>query len=535
MISEAGYHRACHVIDTGHVAELLEQAIRTDRRGRKRALPIRVFLVGAMLAASRGSLTIEDIHTTLTEELPLALQRDLGVLRTTVDPQTGDEAETPFPISRLYSLSRTITAKLSHGATSAPKLNPDQRARRAAALQQVVDALIDATVPDIAGASYALDATGVWAWAIGRKATAGKKRADTNTTTADDGRKHRRRRPNGPDDLDARWGIKTGKDGKDQPYFGYEIHTVVSVPDIGHDPAHRPALVHAMTVTPASTDVVEPSLRLLDHLADTGRPVRDLAVDRHYSYKAYDRWAAQLTRRGIHQVLDLRSDEHGWHDYNGARIVDGWPHCPATPDKLGVIQRPGPGAKPAQVKEFAAKIQLRQRYAMRRVAGPDDTGKTRWECPAIAGTIGCPLREGSEQVARELGLPIVQNPPREHAPKCCTQRTTLIPPGEHMKHAQDDYWGSAAWKHSFDRRTYVEGIYGNLKNPSTENVRRGHFRVMGLPLVTLLLAIAVAACNLRQLRNWYNRTGNQAAPDPCGPGTAASALSIADNPRPKAA
>ena len=62
-----------------------------------------------------------------------------------------------------------------------------------------------------------------------------------------------------PASVDARWGIKTGKDGKEQRYFGYEIHTLVSVPDIGHDPAHRPALVHAMTVTPASTDVVQSS------------------------------------------------------------------------------------------------------------------------------------------------------------------------------------------------------------------------------------------------------------------------------------
>ena len=47
-----------------------------------------------------------------------------------------------------------------------------------------------------------------------------------------------------------------------------------------------------------------------------------------------------------------------------------------------------------------------------------------------------------------------------------------------------------------------------MKNPSTENLRRGVFRFTGLPLVTLAVAASVTACNVRQLRNWHDRTGN---------------------------
>ncbi|MDP5185511.1 hypothetical protein QOZ88_23000 [Blastococcus sp. BMG 814] len=83
-----------------------------------------------------------------------------------------------------------------------------------------------------------------------------------------------------------------------------------------------------------------------------------------------------------------------------------------------------------------------------------------------------------------------------------------------MKHSQDEYWGDRRWTASWNRRTYVEGAFGNLKNPDTENTRRGYFRFTGLPLVTLAMAFAVTASNVRQLRNWHQRTG---AGDPAHP------------------
>lgn len=62
------------------------------------------------------------------------------------------------------------------------------------------------------------------------------------------------------------------------------------------------------------------------------------------------------------------------------------------------------------------------------------------------------------------------------------------------------------------RRTHVEGSFGNLKNPDTENVRRGWTRLVGLVKTSLMLVIAQAAANLRLLRAWAARTGDRTDP-----------------------
>jgi hypothetical protein len=73
---------------------------------------------------------------------------------------------------------------------------------------------------------------------------------------------------------------------------------------------------------------------------------------------------------------------------------------------------------------------------------------------------------------------------------------------------QKEYWGSHPWRLSNNRRTrrtYVEGVFGNLKNASAENVTRGTFRITGLARVPLFLGIAATAHNIRQLRNWNTK------------------------------
>jgi len=67
------------------------------------------------------------------------------------------------------------------------------------------------------------------------------------------------------------------------------------------------------------------------------------------------------------------------------------------------------------------------------------------------------------------------------------------------------YWGSDEWITSFNRRTHVEGSYGNLKNTNTENINRGWCCVVGLVKTSLLLAVAVTASNIRLLRAWAKR------------------------------
>ena len=507
-----------HVVDTEGAADALKEALRTTRRGRPQRGNPRTFLVLLLLAAADGELTIERMHQIGTRELPRDAQLRLGTVRSA----GGRLVE--MPIAELYYISRTVTKKLSWTGRHAEGLGEPERDRRRQALRDISDRLLRGTLPPRPGRSYALDESAVWAWANGRK---GQKGA---LGSPGGGREPASVCP------DAAWGTKTGKNGQQDHYFGYGLHALVRVPDLRPGPSFTddddPILLEAIELTPASTDVVDVSLNLLDRVRER-QEVRDLAADRHYSYKEWGRWANELWTRGIHPVLDLREDEHGFRDFNGARIAASWPHCPATPNRLGAIPRPGPTSSPADKDRFASKIRERQTYAMRRVKSHVPDGVSRWECPAWAGKLGCPLVEGSVDAARQLELPVVAKPPSVPGrPRCCTQRTFMLrvdPPHEGdsprqrevkkklaqaMKHAQDEYWGDPRWQVSFNRRTYVEGIFGNLKNPNTENLHRGLFRFTGLPLATLAITAAAAAANVRQLRNWHQRTGNGDAMNP---------------------
>ena len=65
---------------------------------------------------------------------------------------------------------------------------------------------------------------------------------------------------------------------------------------------------------------------------------------------------------------------------------------------------------------------------------------------------------------------------------------------------------------SFNRRSRVEASFGLLKNDATGNVKRGWTRQVGIIKTTLLLAVAPAASNLRQLLIWSRTTGDVTDP-----------------------
>jgi hypothetical protein len=324
----------------------------------------------------------------------------------------------------------------------------------------------------------------------------------------------------------AGWGVKTHKSGKRSSYFGYALHALIRVPDVvkgdGKEPRTdlhaEPRLIEDVALTPASTDVVDVTLELVTNTIGRGHPVRDLLGDRHYSYKQFDRWAHRLWWLGVRPVLDLRQNDLGAVDFDGAIILAGTPHC-GVPEALRRLERPAKTASRAEKVRFAAQIQERQQYAMYRNKTPWGTGggdgKTRWRCAARNGTAGCPRVAGSVEVAIANGLPIV-TPPENELP-WCRRDTVTIPPGPHMKHQQEEYWGSPAWLNSWDRRTYIEGAFGRMKNHHTGNIRRGFVCLTGRALVTIAVTAATVAYNLRELEDWYERATRYEADTPAAP------------------
>jgi hypothetical protein len=323
------------------------------------------------------------------------------------------------------------------------------------------------------------------------------------------------------------WGVKTAKSGKRSSFFGYCLHPLLAVPDAGRggkraskaERYREPLLVEEFDVTPASTDIVESALSMVKKRLGRGRPVIDLLGDRHFSYKKTHRWAQPLWRLKVRQVLDLRKNDHRPSYFEGAIIIDGTPHLD-PPEHLRVLQRPGRGASPQERDKFEQAVAERQKYAYKRRktawsrndGKPGGDGTTRWLSPVMAGTVGCPHDPISVEVARQNGQPILDAD--RHQESACVGGPLWIPPGVHMKVHQEHYWGSPEWLVSWNRRTYVEGAFGLMKNYMTGNIHRGWSQLTGQALVTLGLTAVVVAYNLRELENWYARASEHCPDNP---------------------
>ncbi len=563
MITQRDINTIQHVVFDSGAAEKFEAALRKSKAGRPSNFRPSLFLVGMLLAAQmRKHIFLTDMHKALTEELPLETQFAWGIRKADV-ASDGTPDIWLLSIDDLQNVSRAVLARLNYSKQRCPdRQTPgdmsDERARRYEAITDIMDTLISATlIPRPQGAEdYALDGSGLWANERAQRAIpkadlifededhfglSGSQGADSDeyqiscaeaasaTSEAAQASTGKRKRPGkgkaprsaatrrpkkgGPSDAD--YGAKTGKNGQVEVFYGYELHGLVRAPESRATGAVRlePALIERVRLTPAGRDVVQPSLEAIDSLLASGQPIKHLLIDRHYSMKKWDRWLQQLIRRGIEQVVDLRADSHGFKEWDGTLIAAGHPHCPATPTSLGTIPKPDLQAEKQEWDEFYSLIDERFAYAADITAPLNINGALRGSCPALSGKIGCPLRAGTIDAARQLNLPIVVTPPdAENAPRICTQnsfglRVTTPEQGTVMKIHQKHYWGSRKQKRIYDRRTYVEGWFGTFKGDTAAAKKRGGNMFVGLAHASLDATIFAVVTNLITVRKWHEETG----------------------------
>ncbi len=319
MIRRRDITRTLEWVDASGVPDLVEHALRPRGLGRPRQLTVRALLVGLKLAVdSAKTACLTDVHLVLTEGLPEAVQHDLGVR----NRRTG-HVVTVHQVRRLLD---SIKKRYDPSPTAGG--NPSQRAARADALQRLLDDLLAATMPaglPTSGA-YAVDGTGTWSWARGK---------DRTSQAADS---------------DAAWGVKTSKSGKQERYFGYELHAIVRVGRL-NDPKPVPCLAERIVVTPASTNCADAVLPAIMRMRDEGLRLREVVADRGYTYKTT--WTRALRALDVDSVLDLHPTQLGARgSHAGARMIAGVPHCPATPTDFDTINRPdrlaaSPGSTPS--------------------------------------------------------------------------------------------------------------------------------------------------------------------------------------------
>lgn len=495
------------------------QTQRTTNQGRRANLPaLRLWLIGTLLALqSRRSGTVATAHATL-REMPLVDQQRLGIVS---DPGRGSFTE-EITLRSFYWWTEKITKLFAHGpGWNLDHLTDAEIAARNDALYAIEAAMCRPFVFLQNGDTYALDATALWAWGVARGLTNSRLDAGIYFTEEDEQRVEAEfvalaagngtrtgRGGRAIYDPDARNGHGTKKDGGKGWMFGSHLHTMIAVPD--HTPDGKvPRLVLAYEVTPANKHIVDVSLRLIDRIRATG-PFRNLMADRLYSDAKVENWSDELAIRKIDSHIDFKvaKTSDTFYEYAQVRWAAGWPHCPATPDELGVINRPQPQDKPSEDDWdiFHAAIQARQAYALQRLDKPGVSGKARWSCPA-GSTVGCSLRAGSVATAVQHGLTIIDKPPRPDTdgklpPICCQGSVTITPDDKIRKNMQDLYWGSPQWARIFSRRTYIEGAFGEFKNPDLTNLHRGLARFGGRPLMAIFLGLVIAAFNIRTARAW---------------------------------
>ena len=547
MIRRCEVELVLKAIRRSGVADDVEKILVPHHTGRPRDLSVAVFFVGAVLVASRGlTLTLDNIHKALTQWIAPSVQNALG---TRIKAATGQQSA-PITIRQVRYLLSAIEKRLEYSMGYAPNLTVVEREIRSETLHSILDKLIRASHPQTMpkNISVAWDSSGVESF--------GKPRwAATTTSDATDAdldeveaamtevqavmqvgktkqgkTKHGKKeiRPVTSFDLDAHLGYRTKThDNKSTKLFGYDLFAGVGVLPVGVDPDVMPKLLLSMTLRPAAGDTSDPTLGALDRLVDEGYQIDELLVDRGFSYKLPEDWAMELHRRGISQVQDIHPLDRGVKDYEGIRVVRGVPYCVATDDEL-FDNPPPPHFKVGSLKqratneerlnherntkaldEFLARNTKLQQHAFvfnQNVPTKADPFQTQWICPGKAGKVKCQLCPLSEHYPADR--PVVENPgPLATAPKCCRQSTIVIPGPVLSKLRQRDPWGSPRWIDSFARRSAIEGIFGNLRSQSTQNIKRGFCRVVGLVKTSLMLAFEAVAANIRLVRKWAKRTG----------------------------
>lgn len=454
------------MVDTSDLAAVLEARVEAHKRrsGRPRELTMRNFLIGVYLVASTGTLHITRVAPMLNT-LPTGTRRRLGLTR--------PGGVTERQIQRLFS---TVTAAV--------------RADGETALDDIFDALCDATQPDEASRTWslALDSTDIQSW----------------------GRRRSVRSQSAPSDPDARWrGNSASKSPWKQPLYGYDLTAAVAAPDVvGED---VPLVARRVRLRPATQDVVKIGLDAVAAAAVMQGGLGDVVADRAYS-RRHDGtdFALPVRALGGEPVFALRTDQLGVSGTaHGAIIIDGSPFSPSVPKNLHNIKPPPVGAPLSAIVAYQQQVAKRAQHALVPHGKRNHNGDADYRCPAAAGKLRCPLVPAS--MTPTMATPTALTAPKAaRAGSVCANATKRFTAAD-IPLAQQDLHGTREWYNSWNRRNRVEGYFGNIKDEANESLRRGIVRVRTQEKLGLWLAFAVAAANIR-LAEAYRRRKATPAP-----------------------
>jgi hypothetical protein len=461
------------IVDTSGVAPRLEALLPIGVRPRQ--LSVRTLLVALLLALCDG----RPAHLSRVHAALLALgETERARLGVVVEWKGGPHQLTYRQTERTFGLLVGVLAKeVPDGAPTA-------------VLQEVLDALVEASVPAAAkeaSRSLALDWTDVESFSTRRT------KPDTGAYA----------------DREAAWGHRKGggPGEKDELFFGYYLSLATMVRDDPSD-GEVAELVRRLQMGACDHDPVPALVDVVVAMPEAGIPLGDVIADSGYAHRVPGRFAFALRGAGASLVMDLHPHDRGTQGtHQGAIAWNGNLYCPATPRALLDLGPLGRGASPAQTSAHDERSAELGRYKLGRISAPDPDGFHRVGCPALAGKVRCPLRTAS--MALDFSRPEVTSVP-EHPPSCCTQQTITVGPSVNAKTAQRHDYLSAPWRRSYARRSAAERSNARIKDPATIDVARGWCRVMGLAPMSLFVACALVVRNLAVADAFDHRSAQNA-------------------------
>ena len=447
-------------MDASAVAPMIEAALPSGARHRQ--LSARSWLIGILLCLGDG----RPAHLSRAHEALVSLpEPDRARLGVTEPWRAGPHLLT---YRQMWHTSALVLAVLA-------KAGPDGEPSKC--LQGLADAILGASVPAWAAQlsrSLAVDWTDVESFA----------------------------RPPVPDmrpsaDPEASWGHRKGNrpGQKDELFYGYYLSAATMVNEEGGP--STPELVRRVTLSSCHVDPVPAFVAVLEAMAASGMALGDVLADSGYAHRVPQNWALRLRRAGAKVVTDLHPADRGPQGtHEGAVRCNGNLYCPAVPKALLRLGPLGRDASAAAIADHDKKTTELAHYKLSRTCSDDTDGYHRVACPAVMGKLRCPARPASMALAHNR--PTVESPP-EHPPTCCTQQTVTVPPEVNAKTAQKHDYASAAWRHSYARRTAAERTYSTIKDPASNDISRGWCRLTGLAPMLVFVTCCIAVRNLRVL------------------------------------
>jgi hypothetical protein len=454
------------IIDASGAAPAIEDLL--PRGVRSRQLAARTLLAGMMLALDdRRAAFLTEAHAALIA-LPGPDQIRLGV---TAHWKTGPHQLTYRQVEHTCRLITTALGKEHPDGAPSP------------ALQAFCDQLLEASIPGElkdATAALAADWTDAETWS----------RPPRRGTTA-------------CADPEAAWGHRnTNLPGpKGEMFFGYYLSAAVMTREEHSPPV--PELARRMTMSSCHLDPVRALAPVLTAMPAAGIPLGDILADSGYAHRDAGAWAIPLRHAGAQLIQDLHPHDRGPQGtHHGAIIANGNLYCPATPKPLLELAPLPPAATSEQTTAHDQQATELARHKLGRLTASDTDGYHRVTCPAAAGKIRCPLRPDSMTLPRDR--PEILTPPGD-PPACCAQQTITVPPAVAAKTRQKHDYPSAAWRHSYRRRTAAERSFSTIKDTATTSIARGWCRLTSLTPITLWTACLLAIRNQRILTSWNTR------------------------------